>query len=295
MADPGVEVAREAWDTYLAQHETWEAERAESLVAEDGWLALIGLYWLNEGENHFGTGSDNELVFPAAPSLVSAPPRLGTITVSGLSAQLAPAPGSGLAANGTPIDPASTLDLTSDSDAEPTLISHGSVEFHLIERGETLALRLRDRLSAARLSFSGLTSYEPSAEWVIDGRFEPYDEVREVEVPNVTPLEYPGYSAGEVVLEIAGSEHRLIALSRDVAGPLFLVIGDATNGHATYGGGRYVYTAPPATDGSVRVDLNRLYNPPCVFTEWATCPLPPRQNRLEIPIEAGELDYQKPH
>jgi uncharacterized protein (DUF1684 family) len=257
------------------------------LTAEDGWLTLTGLFWLSDGTvATFGPGEANDLVLEASPGLADAPPTLGTLRVRGGSVILEPAVGTGLTAEGRPVH--DSIELESN---EPPSVHHDTLELSLIERGGNLALRVRDTASPARFDFTPIESWPYDPSWRVEARFEPYPEPREIPVPNVTPFEYPGISPGQVLFEHDGRPIRLDALG-SADEPLFLIVGDTTNGETTYGGGRYLYTVgPPRPDGSVTVDFNRLYDPPCVFTAWATCPLPPRQNRLDFALEVGEKSW----
>jgi uncharacterized protein (DUF1684 family) len=178
----------------------------------------------------------------------------------------------------------------SDAEGEPTRLEHGSLSFFVIERADRLAVRIRDRDASTLKSFAGMEYYPLDRAWRIEGRFEPAKEAREVPIPNVLGFEEKIRNPGDVVIEIDGVERRLLALDDTGDGRLFLVFGDETNGKETYGGGRFLYTEPPQ-DGRVVVDFNRAYNPPCVFTPYATCPLPPPGNRFPFPIRAGEKKY----
>ncbi len=133
-----------------------------------------------------------------------------------------------------------------------------------------------------------------SSEWRLEARFVPHDPPRKVEIPTVLGTTSEQVSPGEVVFEAAGETYRLEALEGGDDGELFLIFGDRTNGEETYGGGRFLYTEAPG-DGRVVVDFNKAYSPPCVFSPYATCPLPPPQNRLPIPVRAGEKTYGEAH
>jgi uncharacterized protein (DUF1684 family) len=170
----------------------------------------------------------------------------------------------------------------------------GSVSFHLIRREDQLAARVRDRDAAARRGFTGLGHYPVDERWRIRARFEPVTEPREVVVPAFAGpgerYDVPGTVAFQTP-NAPGALHRLTAFLEEPDEDLFFVFGDGTNRGETYGGGRFLYTPQPDGDGYVDLDFNRAYNPPCVFTPHATCPLPPPENRLDVRIEAGELAY----
>jgi uncharacterized protein len=185
--------------------------------------------------------------------------------------------------------PADDLALESDADGEPTLLELGDLRFCLIERGGRLAIRTWDVASDGRKTFDGVDHWPIDPAWRLDARFEPVPE-RMISVPDVLGFVETKVSPGDVVFEAGGGTQRLQGLSGGPNGELWLVFADATNGHETYGGGRFLYTGAPDAGGHVVVDFNRAYNPPCVFSHFATCPLPWEANRLPIRIEAGERD-----
>lgn len=277
---------------YVEAIEEWRRERIERLTAPDGWLTLVGLFWLEDGAHRLGFGPDNDVVLPASTGLGAPPAHLGTIEVSGTEAWLLPAPDTGLLLDG---ETARSARLGDDGDgsAEPSELQLGPITAYLIERGGRLALRVKDEQAPPRLAFDGIDAYPLDPRWRLAARFEPADEGRALPIPNVTGFDYQQESAGAVVFEHAGREHRLDVIGGDAGEPLLVVLGDRTNGTETYGGGRYVYVEV-GEDGAVELDFNRLYNPPCVFTAFATCPLPPPQNRLPFPVHAGEKKVEKP-
>lgn len=293
-SEPAPAPEESSWPSadYLEAHEAWRRSRVEGLTAADGWLATVGLYWLDEGSWRFGTGEDNDIVLPRAPSLEGEPETLGVLYIRASRVTLEPASGASLTVDGEPFE---TMPLASDASETPTVVSVGSYRLHIIDRGGHLGLRLRDEEAPARQSLQEIETYPLVESFVLEGRFEPYEAPRNIPVPNITDFEYDDVSPGEIVLEIDGEEHRFRALGDSSDDELFLIVGDATNGKETYGGGRYVYTAPPDAEGRVIADFNRLYNPPCVFTSWATCPLPPPENVVDVPIRAGEKIYRGAH
>jgi uncharacterized protein (DUF1684 family) len=243
----------------------------------------VGLFWLEEGDNAFGSGPDNDLVFPAG----KAPGRAGVLRLDAGRVTLEAAPDSGLAHAGRPV---ATLALASDASGEPTVVELGSLSFHLIERSGRVGLRLKDRASPVLASFSGIESFPVDPSWRIEARFEPYEPPKTLRVPNVLGTPTEESCPGALVFEHDGQSFRLEPTG-EAGRDLFLVFGDATNGHETYGGGRFLPVAWPAPGEPVVLDFNRAYNPPCVFTAYATCPLPPRQNRLPIRVPAGEKTW----
>jgi uncharacterized protein (DUF1684 family) len=256
--------------------EAWRSARYAALRREIGWLTLAGLDWLRPGENRIGSDPELEVTLPAGPSLA------GSITVSGdrLSA-------SGLFTHdGGAVE---DLPLADDSAGEPTMLELGDLRFCVIQRGGRHAVRTWNTRAPALRDFAGIDHWPVDPAWRIDARFEP-SPGRMVAVPDVLGFIEEEESPGEVVFDVDGRQHGLQALPGGPNGELWLVFGDATNGIETYGGGRFLYTAAPV-DGSVEVDFNRAYNPPCVFSPFATCPLPWPENRLPIRVEAGERSF----
>jgi hypothetical protein len=267
-------------NAHRVEVERWRAERLSRLTAEDGWLALAGLHWLEEGVTRLGSDPASDVVLPA-----SAPARVGELRRSGLEVRLELAPGIVVAVAGEPAS--GSLDLRSDAaGGEPTLVHLGEVSFHTIERGDRVALRVRDAASPARLSPPVLEYFPIDPSWQVQARLEPYDPPHRLTVADYTGGVQEQVALGALVFEAAGRELRLDAF--DSGDQLFLIFADPTNAGETYGAGRYLYTAKPDAEGLVWVDFNRSYSPPCAFTPYATCPLPPPQNRLAVRVEAGE-------
>lgn len=268
-----------------AEVEAWKLDRDQRLRRPDGWLTLVGLWWLAEGDNAVGSSGDAVVRLPEG----KAPERVGTIRVRDGAAFFSRAPGVDVTIDGAP--PAAVQPLADDAAEDgPTVLHVGTLSFYLIERGGALAVRVKDSESEALRSFHGLEYFPIDAKWRIEGRFEPAPEGSALEVPNSVGRTEEIRQPGWVSFEAEGATHRLIALDDTGDGRLFLVFGDRTNGRETYGGGRFLYTDPPV-DGRVTVDFNRSYSPPCVFTPYATCPLPPPENKLPFRIEAGEKNY----
>ncbi len=254
--------------------EAWRRQRYAALRRDIGWLTLAGLGWLQPGVNRVGSDAARDVVLPSGPA------EAGTITV---------ADGEVIADGAFLHDghPVAGLRLVNDQEGEATLLELGSLRLCVIERGGRLAVRTWDLASPARRRFDGIDHWPVDPAWRLAARFEPTPD-RTIRVPDVMGIVGEEASPGDVVFEIAGAEHRLQALPGGDTGELWLVFGDATNGDETYGGGRFLYTASPSADGDVDVDFNRAYNPPCVFSPFATCPLPWPENKLPVRIEAGE-------
>lgn len=285
--EPNAAVPAEDETAYRQEIEEWRAERVERLRAEGGWLSLAGLHWLPEGESSIGSEPVADVVLPA-----SAPARVGTVVRQGETVTLEVAPGVEATHQGEPVRRVEMVSDAAAGEREPTVVELGTLTLQVIERGERVGLRVKDSEAPSRTGFAGIESYPIDPRWRLAARFEPYDPPREIEVDDYAGGTQTSTMAGAVVFDVDGATHRLDAL--DAGDELFLIFADRTSGDTTYGGGRYLYAAKPAPGEPAIVDFNKAYNPPCVFTPYATCPLPPRQNRLDVPIEAGEKSYHAP-
>jgi uncharacterized protein len=271
-------------DAYRADVEAWKAQRAARVRAADGWLSVVGLFWLEAGANTVGSAPGSRVLLPA-----SAPPRLGSIELAGGRATLRALADADLTANEKPV--AGPLALVSDADDDPTMLRRGSLLFYLIRRGDKIGVRVKDSQSEARRTLRGLDYFPIDPSWRIEARFEPYDPPKAISVPNVLGQDNAEKSPGALVFEHGGKTYRLDPVLERGETDYFVIFGDRTNGTDTYGAGRFLYVQPPV-GGKTVIDFNKAYNPPCVFTEYATCPLPPPQNKLPIRVEAGEKEYR---
>jgi uncharacterized protein (DUF1684 family) len=272
-------------EAHRAEIEAWRSKRLASLKRDDGWLTLVGLFWLEEGGNRIGTDPKvNRVVLPEG----TAPGTLGSLDVSHGTVTLKASPEAGLTSGGRPV---TAMTLRTDADGDPTVIERGRIRFYVIKRGARLAVRVKDSQSPVCLSFHGIDSFPVDSKWRFEARFDAYRPPMSIPVPNILGSVEKEESPGAVVFTVGGREYRLDAVTEAGTDELFLIFGDQTNGVETYGGGRFLYAPPPGPDGRVVVDFNKAYNPPCVFTPYATCPLPPTRNRLSIRIAAGEKKY----
>lgn len=270
-----------------ADVERWRERRLARLRAPDGWLSLVGLHWLREGEATVGSSPSSDVVLPA-----SSPARVGTIVVEGERAVARFDPAAAVTNEGRPV---TTLELRHDAGDDPTVLQIGSIDFHLVLREGRLGVRVRDPHSPARTGFAGIEHYPVDLRWRAEARFEPHEPTRAMTFPTVLGTQQTYEILGRVGFELDGEEVLLEALHEPGGRALFLPFADGTNRDDTYGGGRYLYAGPPDGQGRMAIDFNRAYNPPCAFTAHATCILAPPQNRLEMRIEAGEKRYVGPH
>jgi hypothetical protein len=261
----------------------WHQKRVSNLTSEDGWLTLVGLHWLKEGDNRFGSAEEkNDLVFPAGT-----PEHIGTLTLKGGKVTLAVQPGVPLTRAGQPFTGGA---LRNDMEGQPDVLSLGTLRFFVIRRGEKFGIRVRDTEAQARKQFHGIPTWPVSAAWRIEGRFEPATTPRKMAIPTVLGTVDEMQSPGTVVFTVNGQEYRLDPVQEPGDDKLFIIFADQTNRSESYGAGRFLYADLPK-DGKVVLDFNRAYNPPCAFSPYATCPLPPPQNRLKVRVEAGEKRY----
>ncbi len=267
-------------ETYEKDIEAWRKEREERLRREDSWLTLAGLYWLQEGENSIETDPASNIALPIG----SARDSVGIIDFHDGKAVLRVTGNEPVLVDDAPTKTAVLRDDAAQ--AGPSLVKIGAITFFVIKRGDQYGVRVRDANSPERQSFTGRKWFDINVDYRLRAKFVPHDPVRNISVVNtvglLTPMDNPGY----VEFSLHGQELRLEAFSED-DGELWFIFKDATSGKSTYGAGRYLI-ARLADDDSVDLDFNKTYNPPCVFTKYATCPLPPNENVLPIAIEAGE-------
>jgi uncharacterized protein (DUF1684 family) len=264
------------YDREIAQ---WRAQQETELKADDGWLTVAGLIWLKEGDNRIGANPASEVPLPRG----SAPERAGSISMRAGRATFHPAPGIPLMLNGKP---ARETTLKPDTD----VFTINRLKFYLIQRGDRLGVRLKDNNSVARREFSGMKWYPVDPSWNIAAKFVPWDKPRTVSYDSVVGEKEVFESPGYVTFQKAGRAYRLEPVIDE--GELFFVIRDQTSGKTTYGASRFLY-ADLAKNGMVVLDFNKAVNPPCAYTPYATCPLPPPQNRLPVAVTAGEKKYQE--
>lgn len=273
-----------ALEAERATIEQWRTQRRDGLTSDAGWLTLTALFWLKEGENSFGRAFSNSLSLDN-PALAA---HAGNFERSGQQVRFIAAPESGVTHQGAPVG---ALALTPDTSGRPTVLESGALRFYVIERAGNLGVRVRDLASPHRLNFRGLEYFPVSTDWVVNAHFERYQPVHHVPFVNVLGMELEMESPGALVFNKDGREWRLDAVLEEPGDTeLFIMFADGTSGHETYGGGRFMYVPIPK-GSTVAVDFNKAYNPPCALNEFATCPLPPQQNRLRLRVTAGEKKY----
>jgi uncharacterized protein len=283
-ATAGNTVAPAALDAERSSVEAWREQRVKELTSDTGWLTLAGLFWLKPGDNSFGRAASNALALDN-PALAD---TAGSFVLSGRQVRFVARPGSGVTHDGQPV---TSLDLATDAGGEPTVLASGTLRFFVIERAGNLGVRVRDLNNPHRRGFSGLSYFPVSTEWLFDARFEPYEPARRIRIVNILGMEQELESPGAVIFNKDGREWRLdTVLEQPSDRELFIMFADATSGHETYGAGRFMYIPLPRA-GRAQLDFNKAYNPPCALNDFATCPLPPPQNRLKLRVDAGEKTY----
>jgi uncharacterized protein len=262
---------------YRQSFQKWKSELVED--RKENWLPLAGLFWLKEGESSFGADASNAIIFPKGPK------RAGVFTRHGKEVALSLAPGVRATIAG---NPTTETILQPDTSATPTIIEMGSLRFQLIARGERVGIRLKDVESDAARNYRKPQFFPLDLNYRVTAKWEPAKSKQRIDVPNVLGDTTPTPVPGVVSFQLNGQEYRLTALEEgDKGKKLFFVFSDATNQTQTYHAGRFL-KADPALTGTVVLDFNRAYNPPCAFTPYATCPLAPKENRLSAAIPAGE-------
>jgi hypothetical protein len=271
------------WKSDLLQ---WRSQRAQQLSAPDGWLTLVGLEWLQPGKNTFGSAADNRIRLNAPVA-----DHLGVLELKSDGVYLS-APATSLLANDAPAH-AGKVDADG---ANPTVLKAGTLTLLVIHRGDRFALRIKDSQAPTRIHFQGLHWYAPDPHYRIEAKWIPFNPAHEESIPTIigTTLKLPVPGVAEFTL--AGQTIRLEpVLEEPGAKQLFFILRDTTSKTTTYGAARFLYADFPDhgldKPGRLVIDFNRLQNPPCAYTPYATCPLPPPQNKLAVALPAGEQRY----
>ena len=264
---------------YEAETVEWRAGRLERLKGPEGYLNLVGLFWLDEGSGRIGSAADNDIVFPPY-----AAPYIGELQVTGEGVSMRAEPGVDVRHDDAAVSSIDILDDTTDS---PVTIRHRSFAWTVIKRDGRFALRLRDFDNPAIAAFPPIEYFPIDPAYRVTGTLRLFDKPRVLNVETVIEgLGYRPESPGRVAFEFEGETYEIDAYTS--GDELFFVFGDATSGRETYPAGRFLYAAQPDADGKTVLDFNRSYNPPCAFNDFSTCPVAAPQNRIAARIEAGE-------
>lgn len=285
-----------AQETFSRQDElAWRTQHAEELQKPDGWLSLIGLEWLEPGETSIGSAQDNKIHLPG-----SAPAHVAVMKLENNVVTLVP-PSEGFA-SGLQVDgsPAKQQALRADQDKDKfnSHVTVGTFNFYVIKRADKFALRIKDAKSPSLLEFHGLRWFEPNPAYRVTATWAPYVPARTVSLLTLVGTEYSEPVPGFAEFTLQGKTFRLEPVLEDPNNPkLFFILRDTTSMETTYPACRFLYTAFPThgvdQPGELALDFNHLENPPCAYTPYATCPLPPAGNRLPIALPVGEQRYHK--
>lgn len=267
---------------YIQSVREFHSKRIEKLKQPNSWLTLVGLYWLKEGKNSFGTDESNDVVFPEG----TASGFIGAFFLKDTVITMDIKEGVEVYNNDSLV---TSLMLHDDMRGKPTILKQGSLSWSVIKRGDRFGIRLKDSESKLLKEFDDIDLFSIDTQWRIEAKFIEYDQPKEVEIPTAIGTTEKGTAYGNLKFKIDGIQFTLEPLGK--VGSLFLVFGDETNGEETYGAGRFLIVDKPDPTGKIFVDFNKAYNPPCVFTKYATCPLPTKENYLNIKITAGEKNF----
>lgn len=268
---------------YVQTIESWQAEREANLKKDSSWLTVAGLYWLREGENWVGSSPDNDFVLPEG----TAPDVVGRFEFENRKATFHAADGVTITQNDEPVQSV-VLEM-----GEKHALAINNLKMWLHYSGPRLAIRLRDLDASLRKDFTGLKWFPVDERFRVQARYTPHPEPKTIDMLNILgdieSFESPGY----VDFELNGEAIRMEPLSSR-GGALWFVYRDGTSGKESYPAARFLRTEPPE-NGEVTIDFNRSYNPPCAYNPHTTCPMPTKENRLKMRIEAGEKNYHDSH
>jgi uncharacterized protein (DUF1684 family) len=271
-------------EAHLAEVNNWHEKQMTSLRSENGWLNLIGLYWLVEGIQTLGSGENMDLRIEKTDF----PDEIGRFELQEGKVFFLPSVEGISSSSGEVTGKVLIFDAENQiSEA----ITFGSLNWVIIKRSDAIGVRLRDYEAEAVSKFEGVEQFPIDISWRLIAEFVPYQPVKQIPITNVIGQTSLNNSPGYLQFEWEGEFYRIDALGDENDEEFFLIFADETSGDQTYGGGRYMYVKHAGSDGKTILDFNKAYNPPCVYTPHATCPLPPRQNILDLAITAGHKDY----
>jgi len=271
---------------YLEEIKQWDQHRLERLKADDGWLNLVGRTWLKHGENKFGSAKDNDVVIESD----EVPAYMGIFIFEDSSVTMKVSDGVKILYNGNPVK---EMVMIGDGNKDMTVFQTGPIKWNLIVRDTLYGIRFRDLESKFVKDFKGIERFPVNDDWRIAAKYEVYNPPKKISVPNILGQIDEEPSPGVVVFTKDNQTYRLDAI--DEGDKLWFIFADGTSGEETYGGGRFLYTDKADSNGTLIIDFNKAYDPPCVLTKYATCPMPPKQNYLALRITAGEKMYGENH
>lgn len=269
---------------YQQEIDQWHRNRENNLKKETGWLTVSGLYWLAEGENSFGTSKENKIVFPEGKAAA----QMGSFILLNEEVRLTILPNIEVKRNDTLFS--TGIIFNKDMEEQSVILSHKNLRWFIIKRGNKYGVRLRDLDSDARKKFTHIERFPVNENWKINALYDAPISKKTIPIHDVIGNTTETTFGGTLTFEIKGIKYKLDA-TLEGDDDLFIVFADYTNGIKTYGAGRFLYAKKPQDGNTVILDFNKAYNPPCAFTDFATCPLPPDQNKLPFEVLAGELKY----
>ena len=271
----------QAGNSYDTELENWKQKRIAALKAPNGWLNLTGLFWLKPGKNSFGSDPSSDIVYPDS----SFPAHAGVFELNGNTVSWSTAHGTVISVKGNAF-PAGVI-FQPGNDPAPQLAT-GRFRWNIIKREDRYGVRFRDLESHDLLAFPGIERFPTDTTWRFPAKLEAAS--KNIFITNILGQTNAQQSPGKLLFTINGQRYSLDAL--DEGGEdLFIVFGDATSGEETYPSGRFLYVKKPDASGNTVIDFNKAINPPCAFTTYATCPLPPSQNILPVRVPAGEKNF----
>jgi uncharacterized protein (DUF1684 family) len=269
---------------YQSAIQEWQGNRIKSL--KKNWLSLAGLYKLKEGENSFGAHDSSDIVLPKR----NIPDHIGSFFLNDGEVMIQVNPDLEVLYEDQKVQ---EMILINDQRGTPTVLRYGSFSWYIIKRVENIYVRLRDDENPDIKSFIGIENYPLDTAWRLKAQFEPHLTTKIIETTTTAGDPSRINSSGAIGFRIDGQYYRLDVWSIGNSGNFQTIFADETSGLETYGAGRFIVIEKSEKNGGYIIDFNKAYNPPCAFTEFATCPLPPPQNRLYIKINAGEKKYRE--
>lgn len=271
-------------EKYLTEINQWHKHRIERLKSNTGWLNLKGLFWLEQGENALGSDQRNNIVFPE-----KAPAQIGTITLKDSIITFKSNNDTEVKINNEVVKKS---ELKTDMSGNPTILANGSLRWFIIKRGDKYGIRLRDFDSELVKNFEGIERFPVDTTWRVKAEFIKYKEPKVLSIPNIIGQTNEDTTDGYLQFTVEDKNYKLDPLKSGDG--YFLIFADGTSGKETYGAGRFLYVEG-SDNNEVIIDFNKAYNPPCAFTKFATCPLPPKDNYLKLEITAGEKKFGNGH
>ncbi len=271
-------------DNYVSSIKEWHNKRDSSLTKKNGWLSLAGLYWLEQGENSFGSDSSNQIIFPE-----KAPKFMGSFFLNDTTVTITVNKDIEIFIDSLRIN---SMQLKNDNQKGRHILTHSTLSWYIVKRTNKFGIRLKDSEHPNIKAFSGNEYFTIDPAWRIKARLEPYDSAKTISIPNVLGQVIDSPCPGALLFSIDGNTYKVDPIGEVTDDEYWLLFADETSGDETYGAGRFLYVDKVDSSGITYIDFNKAYNPPCVYTPFATCPLPPMQNRLAVRITAGEKNWK---